>query len=72
MNCKLDLNVKNQQLLQEIGINVENREYSKSEIETFTNKIGDYIFSKSTKNGDITKTADRYSDLVNILIQNEK
>lgn len=68
----MNWNLKNQQLLQEIEINVENREYSKARIKSFINKIGDYIFSKSTKNGDIAKTADRYSDLANILIQNEK
>lgn len=72
MNLKLDLTEKNQQLLHEIGIEIENREYSKEEIKTFSNSIGDFIFSKSLKNGDITKATARYVNLLNIFIRNEK
>ena len=72
MNLKLDLTEKNQQLLHEIGIESENREYSKEEIKTFSNSIGDFIFSKSSKNGDIAKATARYGDLLNIFLRNEK
>lgn len=72
MNLKEDLTEKNQKLLQEIGIHVESRDYSKEEIKTFTNSIGDFIFSKSFKNGDITKATNQYADLLNIFVRNEK
>lgn len=72
MNLKTDLSSKKQELLQELGISVEDRNYTKDEIKTFTNTIGDYIFSKSTKNGDIGKATAKYGDLMNILIRNEK
>lgn len=72
MNLKLDLTDKEQQLLGELGINIENRDYSKEEIKTFSNNIGDYIFSKSTKNGDIDKATDRYGDLLKFFVKNEK
>ena len=55
MNLENDLSKKNKELLQEIGIKSENREYSKDEIKSFSNIIGDYIFSMSSKNGDIGK-----------------
>lgn len=48
MNLQLDLTEENQQLLHEIGIESENREYSKEEIKTFSNSICDLIFSKSS------------------------
>ena len=72
MNLKLDLTEKNQQLLHEIGVESENREYSKEEIKTFINSIGDFIFSRSSKNGDITRATAKFNDLLNIFIKNEK
>lgn len=72
MNLKTDLTEKNQNLLQEIGINIENRDYSKEEIKTVSNNIGEYIFSKSSKNGDIAKATAKYGDLLDILVRNEK
>lgn len=72
MNLKVDLSEKNQQLLQEIGISIENRDYTKEEIKLFINSIGSYIFSRSSKNGDMAKATTRYGDLLNILVRNEK
>ena len=72
MNLGTDLSRKKQEPLQEIGIKSENREYSKEEIKTFSNSIGDFIFSKSSKNGDIAKATARYGDLLNIFVSNEK
>ena len=72
MNLKMDLSENNQLLLQEIWIKSENREYSKDEIRMFSNSIADYIFSKSSKNGDIAKATDKYRGLLDILVKNEK
>lgn len=71
MNLKVELTEKNQKLLNEIGLKVENREYSKEEIKRFTNSIGEYIFSQSTKNGDLSKATARFNNLMQILIKNE-
>ncbi len=72
MNLENDLSKKNKELLQEIGIKSENREYSKDEIKSFSNIIGDYIFSMSSKNGDIGKALTKYSDVLNVFVRNEK
>lgn len=72
MNLGIDLSRKNQEALQEIGIKSENREYSKEEIKSFSNTIGEYIFSKSSKNGDISKAINKYGDVLNIFVRNEK
>ena len=72
MNLENDLSKKNKEFLQEIGIKSENREYSKDEIKSFSNIIGDYIFSMSSKNGDIGKALTKYSDVLNVFVRNEK
>lgn len=72
MNLKVELTEKNQKLLNEIGLKVENREYSKEEIKRFINSIGEYIFSQSTKNGDLSKATARFNNLMQILIKNER
>ena len=72
MNLGTDLSKRNKELIQEIGIKSENREYSKDEIKTFSNIIGDYIYSQSSKNGDMEKALDIYSDVLNIFVRNEK
>lgn len=72
MNLENDLSKKNKELLQEIGIKSENREYSKDEIKSFSNIIGDYIFSMSSKNGDIGKALTKYVDVLNVFVRNEK
>ena len=73
MNLGTDLSRENQELLQELGITVENRNYSKDEIKLFlfTNDIGDFIFSKSSKNGDMEKALDKFSDILNIFVRNK-
>lgn len=72
MNLKIDLTEKNQQLLQELGIKIEDKAYSRDEIKSFTNKIGEYIFSQSTKNGDLSKATEKYNDVLNVFVKNEK
>ncbi len=72
MNLETDLSKRNKELIQVIGIKSENREYSKDEIKTFSNIIGDYIYSLSSKNGDMAKALDIYGDVLNIFIKNEK
>ena len=72
MNLGTDLSKKNQEVLQEIGIKSENREYSKEEIKTFINSIGEHLNSQSSKNGDMAKALAIYGDVLNIFVRNEK
>lgn len=67
MNYKKDLSEKNQKLLSNIDIDIEDREYSTEEIGRNINDISNYIISKSSKNGDLDKTRIEYMPLANIL-----
>ena len=72
MNLGTDLSKKKQEALQEIGIKSENREYSKEEIKSFSNTIGEHIYSQSSKNGDMERALDKFGDILNIFVRNEK
>ena len=67
MNYKKDLSEQNQKLLLKINVNVEDREYLTEEVEKNINDIGNYIISKSSKNGDINRAQLEYMPLINIL-----
>lgn len=67
MNYKLDLSDKNQNLLNNANVKVENKEYSVEEIKKDITEISSYIMSKSSKNGDINKAQVEYMPLINIL-----
>ena len=67
MNYKKDLSEQNQKLLLKINIDVEDREYFVEEVEKNINDIGNYIISKSSKNGDINRAQLEYVPLINVL-----
>lgn len=67
MNYKKDLSEQNQKLLLKINVNVEDREYLTEEVEKNINDIGNYIISKSSKNGDINRAQLEYMPLINVL-----
>lgn len=68
MNLKNNLNEKEIKLLENAGINVEDREYSKQELERCTFNIQDYIMSHSLKNEDINKVSSEYDKIMSYLI----
>ena len=51
--------------LQEIGIDIQNKEYSHEKIRQYAVSIEDYIMSKSSKNGDIGRAIEKYSGIIN-------
>lgn len=53
---------KDIQLFNEVGINVENKNYTNDEVERLKIKITDYIVSQSTK--DIDKYSKKFSSLL--------
>lgn len=56
-------------LLENIGINIENREYTNEELIRYENQIEDFIMSHSTKNGDISRLSNQYSSILNTLVK---
>ena len=59
------------ELLNDIGLKVENKEYTKEELRMYESEIEDFIMSHSTKNGDISRFVNRYNSILNTII-NEK
>ena len=53
MNFKIDLTKKQQNILEQLDTVIEDRTYSKDEIKQCIDKIGTYIMSQSSKNGDL-------------------
>ena len=67
MNFKTDLSNANQELLSQLGVEIEDRNYSTEEIKKYENNIATHIMSKSLKNMDLAKESVKYSNLKNIL-----
>ena len=72
MNLKMDLTKKQQNLLKQIDIVSENRDYSPEEIKKCVNSISEHIMSQSSKNGDLSNEMTKFNELANLLIRNEK
>lgn len=51
-------------LLENIGINVENKEYTNEELRRYEREIEEFIMSHSTKNGDIGKYSSQYNSIL--------
>lgn len=71
MNPKIDLTEKQQNLLKQSDTVIEDRIYSKEEIRHCIDKVGTYIMSQSSKNGDLSKALSECSELMDILMKNE-
>jgi hypothetical protein len=72
MNLKIELSNENQELLNQIGIEIEDKNYNVEEIKRCENDIINHIMSKSLKNKDLSKESIKYSNLIDILVKNEK
>lgn len=72
MNFKIELTEKQQNLLKQIDIKVEDKNYTKEEIKNCINDIASHIMSQSSKNGDLSKEINKYDELIKILIKNER
>ena len=68
MNLRNSLNENDIKLLENAGINVEDREYSKQELERCAFNIQDYIMSHSSKNGDMNRISNQYNEILNTLL----
>lgn len=72
MNLKTELSTKNQNLLSDIGIMIEDREYTQDEIKHFQNEVFTHIMSKSSKNNGISNEMNKYNEVANFLMNNSK
>lgn len=55
---------KEKKSLEQLGINVEDREYTDAEIRNCVIAIDEHIMSKSSKNGDLSKAMDQYNSIL--------
>ena len=60
------------ELLNNAGINVEDRDYNKEELRKCELEIEEFIMSHSTKNGDIAQLSNQYSSILNTLVKGNK
>lgn len=67
MNFEIDLKDTEKQLLEKLDIKIEDRKYSTNEIRRCIDTIIEHIMSKSSKNGDLTREFNIYSELANDL-----
>jgi len=72
MNFKKDLSTRNQGLLENLGIQSEDREYTPEEIIQCENIIASHVMSLSSKNGDLSRETIKFSNLMDILVKHEK
>ncbi len=68
MNLLKELSVKETELLKDIGINIEDRNYDKEERKKVALNVEEFIISHSTKNNDISILQDKYSNIIYKLI----
>ncbi len=69
MNLLNKCTTKEIKLLENIGINVKDKEYTNEELRRYECQIEDFIMSHSTKNGDISKLSNQYNSILNILVK---
>ena len=50
-------------LLENIGLNVEDKDYSREELRKYEIYIEEYIMSHSSKNGDISRLSNQYNSI---------
>ncbi len=68
MNLMKQFSKEEIELLNNAGINVEDRDYNKEELRKCELEIEEFIMSHSTKNGDITKLNNQYNGILDTII----
>ena len=70
MNLLNTFTIEQNQLLNEAGIYIQDKDYSKDEIKIIFNSIVEKVMNKSLKNRDMTNSLQKYNDIINILDNN--
>lgn len=55
-------------LLSDIGIKIEDKDYTVEELRKYESIIEEFIMNHSTKNGDINKFINQYNSVLNTII----
>lgn len=69
MNLLKECNANEIKLLNNIGIKVEDRDYSNDELRRYEISIEEFIMSHSSKNNDISRVSNQYSSVLNKIIK---
>lgn len=67
MNLADKCTEKEVRLLKDVGINIENKDYSQEEIKKIERDIAEYIMNHSSKNGSIGRLQNEYQSIFRIL-----
>ena len=59
------------ELIENTGINVEDKDCTKDDIKRYEMHIGEFIMSHSTKNGDIGRLTNKYNSILNTFSNKE-
>ena len=70
LNLLNTFTIEQNQLLNEAGIYIQDKNYSKDEIKIIFNSIIENVMNKSLKNRDMTNSLQKYNDIINILDNN--
>lgn len=69
MNLLKECNENEIRLLQDIGIELEDKEYSNEELRRYEISIEEFIMSHSSKNDDIRRVSNQYNSVLNKIVQ---
>lgn len=69
MNLLKECNENEIKLLQDIGIELEDKEYSNEELRRYEINIEEFIMSHSSKNDDIRRVSNQYNSVLNKIVQ---
>ena len=69
MNLLNKCSINEIKLLENIGLNVEDKDYSREELRKYEIYIEEYIMSHSSKNGDISRLSNQYNSILNTLVK---
>ena len=70
MNLKMELSKKQQNLMEQLNISIQDKEYTQEELKSALNTISDYIMNLSIKNNDLSNEMAKYNELTSILVKN--
>ena len=71
MNLANKYTSNEKELLKNVGINIENREYTSEELKQCERQITEYIMKQSTKDGSVLRLLSQYNGILNDLERNE-
>lgn len=69
MNLLKECTKKEIELIERAGVIIEDREYTKEDLQRCESEITSYIMSHSSKNGDISKLQNQYSNIFRIIVK---